>query len=55
MVAYETQNNWRKLAANSGISLASGENLMSASKLISALDWLDFIQPGVGKWGGVDG
>jgi D-galactarolactone cycloisomerase len=55
MVATETQNNWGKLCGSCSISLAGGENLMSASKLLSAIDWFDFIQPDIGKWGGVDG
>ena len=55
MIATETRDNWKKLAGDCCISLAGGENLMSANKLLSALDWLDFIQPDIGKWGGVDG
>ena len=45
MIATETQSNLKKLARDCCISLAGGENLMSANKLLSSMDWLDFIQP----------
>jgi L-alanine-DL-glutamate epimerase-like enolase superfamily enzyme len=38
MIATETRDNWKKLAGDFCISLAGGENLMSANKLLYALD-----------------
>jgi L-alanine-DL-glutamate epimerase-like enolase superfamily enzyme len=47
---------WRALATQSPIPLAAGENLRGA-QFAEAIDggWLRFVQPDVGKWGGVSG
>ena len=47
---------WRALAAQSPVPLAAGENLRGA-QFAEAIDggWLRFVQPDVGKWGGVSG
>lgn len=46
---------WKTLAAHSPHPLAAGENLLSHARLAEALDWLDVIQPDLGKWGGISG
>jgi len=46
---------WEKFKAACSIPLAGGENLLSDRLLTEAFGWLDYIQPDIGKWGGVDG
>ena len=48
---------WRELAANCEGPLAAGENLRGREAFIGALDggYLAYVQPDVGKWGGVSG
>jgi L-alanine-DL-glutamate epimerase-like enolase superfamily enzyme len=55
MLADEPAAAWRSLAEGSPVPLAAGENLRGPSAFVEALDWLAFVQPDVGKWGGVSG
>lgn len=47
---------WHALAAQSPVPLAAGENLRG-TQFAEAIDggWLRYVQPDVGKWGGVSG
>jgi D-galactarolactone cycloisomerase len=55
--ADEPPEAWRALAARSPVPLAAGENLRGEAAFDAAIDggWLRFVQPDVGKWGGVGG
>lgn len=44
---------WKQLSLMSAHPLAAGENLFTRDSFESALDWLDVVQPDLGKWGGV--
>ncbi len=48
---------WRTLAAASSVPLAAGENLRGRDAFTQAIDhgYLQFVQPDVGKWGGISG
>lgn len=48
---------WQAVAAKSRVPLAAGENLRGEDAFVSAIDrgYLAFVQPDVGKWGGVSG
>ena len=48
---------WRALASASAIALAAGENLRGRDAFAQAIDdgYLAFVQPDVGKWGGISG
>ena len=48
---------WRALAAASAVPLAAGENLRGRDAFTQAIDEGDlaFVQPDVGKWGGISG
>jgi L-alanine-DL-glutamate epimerase-like enolase superfamily enzyme len=48
---------WRTLASNSAVPLAAGENISGMAAFARALDagHLAFVQPDVGKWGGITG
>ncbi|MEO8543005.1 MAG: mandelate racemase/muconate lactonizing enzyme family protein [Betaproteobacteria bacterium] len=48
---------WQDLARASSIPLAAGENLRGETAFTQALDagYLRFVQPDVGKWGGIEG
>ena len=48
---------WKALARNSPIPLAAGENIRGHDEFAAAIDagYLRFIQPDVGKWGGISG
>jgi L-alanine-DL-glutamate epimerase-like enolase superfamily enzyme len=48
---------WRALADASAVPLAAGENLRGPEAFGEAIDtgYLRFVQPDVGKWGGVSG
>ena len=50
-------SDWRALASSCGVNLAAGENLRGADAFRDAIDagFLAFVQPDVGKWGGVGG
>jgi len=45
---------WLALRA-AGHRLAAGENLLTLDAFRTAFDWLDVVQPDLGKWGGVSG
>ena len=53
MVADTPDDQWQKLKASARIPLAGAENLRGMDNIERALDWLEFVQPDVGKWGGV--
>lgn len=57
ILADETSEAWRALAAASIVPLAAGENIRGSAAFDAALDggWLRYVQPDVGKWGGVSG
>ncbi len=48
---------WRALAARSSVPLAAGENLRGQAAFDEAIQagYLRFVQPDVGKWGGISG
>jgi len=48
---------WRALAAACAVPLAAGENLRGETAFGEAIDggWLSYVQPDVGKWGGITG
>ena len=48
---------WSALASNSDVPLAAGENLRGQQAFDEAIDagYLAFVQPDVGKWGGISG
>jgi len=50
-------SDWRALASSCGAPLAAGENLRGADAFRDAIDAgiLAFVQPDVGKWGGISG
>lgn len=53
MVADTPDEQWQRLKASARIPLAGAENLRGLANIERAFAWLDFIQPDVGKWGGV--
>lgn len=53
MVADAPDEHWRKLHASARLPLAGAENLRGMESIERAFEWLDFVQPDVGKWGGV--
>jgi len=57
IAADEPPGAWRTLAAKCGVPLAAGENLRGQQAFDDAVDagYLGFIQPDVGKWGGISG
>jgi L-alanine-DL-glutamate epimerase-like enolase superfamily enzyme len=57
LMAEEPHEAWRALAAHSDVPLAAGENLRGKAAFEAALDagYLAFVQPDVGKWGGIGG
>jgi len=57
IAADEPHAAWRALAASSAVPLAAGENLRGRPAFVEAIDagYLGFVQPDVGKWGGVSG
>lgn len=44
---------WRALKAEARLPLAGAENLRGFDDIEAAFEWLDYVQPDVGKWGGV--
>jgi len=46
---------WRALKTMAAMPIAGGENLRGLPAFDEAREWLDVIQPDVGKWGGVSG
>ena len=57
IAADEPAEHWRALAADSAVRLAAGENIRGYDAFATAIDeaWLAFVQPDVGKWGGISG
>lgn len=57
LAADEPAAQWSRLARRCGVPLAAGENLRGADAFEDALDgdYLAFVQPDVGKWGGISG
>jgi L-alanine-DL-glutamate epimerase-like enolase superfamily enzyme len=57
IAADEPARAWRDLAAQSAVPLAAGENIRGRANFEQAIDgqWLRFVQPDVGKWGGITG
>ena len=55
--ADESHAAWQALARSSAVPLAAGENLRGAAQFAEAIDsgYLRFVQPDVGKWGGIGG
>ncbi|MFT5510714.1 MAG: D-galactarolactone cycloisomerase [Hyphomicrobiaceae bacterium] len=53
MVADAPEADWQKLKAAVRLPLAGAENLRGIDTVERAQAWLDYIQPDVGKWGGV--
>ncbi|MFY0614129.1 MAG: mandelate racemase/muconate lactonizing enzyme family protein [Hyphomicrobiaceae bacterium] len=53
MVADTPDDQWQALKAAVDLPLAGAENLRGLTTVERSFDWLDFIQPDVGKWGGV--
>ena len=51
MVADAPDADWMKLKAAAGLPLAGAENLRGMHNIERAFQWLDFVQPDVGKWG----
>ena len=48
---------WRTLASRSAVPLAAGENIRGIDAFNETIDagYLAFVQPDVGKWGGITG
>ena len=57
LAADESHEAWSALARTSAVPLAAGENLRGEAAFGEALDagYLRFVQPDVGKWGGIGG
>ena len=57
IAADQPSETWRQLAARCGVPLAAGENIRGQDAFDAAVDagYLKFIQPDVGKWGGISG
>ena len=57
IAADETTQTWKRLAAQTGAPLAAGENIRGEDDFAAAIDagYLRFVQPDVGKWGGLTG
>jgi L-alanine-DL-glutamate epimerase-like enolase superfamily enzyme len=57
MAADESLTDWRRLARGTSLALAAGENIRGQTDFEAAVDnrHLRFIQPDVGKWGGISG
>ena len=55
MPADAPPGDWRALRDATRLPLAGGENLRGADAFEAAHAYLAFVQPDVGKWGGIDG
>ena len=55
MLAEAPANDWRALRDSTLLPLAGGENLRDMDAFRTAFSWLAFVQPDLGKWGGIDG
>ena len=57
IAADESLSTWQQLASQSAVPIAAGENIRGLASFASVLDsgFLAFVQPDVGKWGGISG
>jgi len=57
IAADETLDTWKRLLADTGAPLAAGENIRGEADFAAAINagFLRFVQPDVGKWGGITG
>ncbi|HVE51097.1 MAG TPA: mandelate racemase/muconate lactonizing enzyme family protein [Casimicrobiaceae bacterium] len=57
MLADQPLAAWQRLAQKLVVPIAAGENIRGASDFRAAIDasYLSFVQPDVGKWGGISG
>ena len=55
MLAEAPASDWRVLRDSTLLPLAGGENLRDMDAFRTAFSYLAFVQPDVGKWGGIDG
>jgi len=55
MLAETSPGDWGVLRGSTMIPLAGGENLRDMGAFRTAFSYLEFVQPDIGKWGGVDG
>ena len=55
MLAEAPAGDWRVLRDSTLLPLAGGENLRDMDGFRTAFSYLAFVQPDIGKWGGVDG
>lgn len=57
LAADEDAAEWRGLARDAGVPLAAGENLRGEAAFRGAIEagYLRYVQPDVGKWGGIGG
>ena len=55
MLAEASADDWRTLRDSTLLPLAGGENLRDMDTFLTAYSYLAFVQPDVGKWGGIDG
>lgn len=53
MIATASAEDWLALKGEARLPLAGGENLRGLETFAASHAWFDFIQPDVGKWGGV--
>ncbi|HVF65880.1 MAG TPA: mandelate racemase/muconate lactonizing enzyme family protein [Casimicrobiaceae bacterium] len=44
---------WKRIAKDSAVPIAAGENIRGTDDFDVAFDYLAFVQPDVGKWGGI--
>ncbi len=57
LAADESLQAWRRLAADTPVALAAGENIRGVADFTAAVDngHLRYLQPDVAKWGGISG
>jgi L-alanine-DL-glutamate epimerase-like enolase superfamily enzyme len=57
LVADEDAAEWRHLSRDAGVALAAGENLRGEAAFRDAIEagYLRYVQPDIGKWGGLGG
>ena len=55
MLAEAPPGDWGVLRGSTMIPLAGGENLRDLDAFRTAFSYLEYVQPDIGKWGGVDG
>jgi len=57
MLADEPTAAWQALARTSAVPIAAGENIRGDAEFDAAIagGWLRYVQPDVGKWGGIGG